>query len=118
MNTKIFFLKNDLVLTARVSLPKDYTMRGYFYGRYRDHNYLAFQLEYRQYFWRRLGFVAFAGFGDVEDEITRFSLTNLKHTFGFGLRFLFNQEEKINLRMDIGFGQDTNGIYFGMEEAF
>lgn len=93
-------------------------MRGYFYGRYRDHNYLAFQLEYRQYFWRRFGFVAFAGFGDVEDEITRFSLTNLKETWGFGLRFLFNEEEKINLRMDIGFGQDTNGIYFGMEEAF
>jgi outer membrane protein assembly factor BamA len=93
-------------------------MRGYFYGRYRDHNYLALQVEYRQYFWWRFGFVVFAGFGDVEDEITRFSLTNLKETWGFGLRFLFNEEKKINLRMDIGFGQDTNGIYFGMEEAF
>jgi len=93
-------------------------MRGYYYGRYRDHNYLAVQLEYRQYFWWRFGFVAFVGFGDVEDEITSFSLPNLKETWGFGLRFLFNEEEKINLRVDFGFGKDTNGIYFGMEEAF
>ena len=93
-------------------------MRGYFKGRYRDLNYFALQVEYRQYFWRRWGFVAFAGFGDVDSEITKFSLTNLKQTIGFGLRFLFNEEEKINLRMDIGFGRDTNGIYFGMEEAF
>jgi len=93
-------------------------MRGYFKGRYRDQNYFALQLEYRRYFWRRFGFVVFAGVGDVENEITLFSLPNLKHTLGFGLRFLFNEEEKINLRMDIGFGKDTNGIYFGMEEAF
>lgn len=94
------------------------TMRGYYYGRYRDFNYLTLQVEYRQYFWRRFGFVVFGGFGDVEDEITRFSLTNMKETFGFGLRFLFNEEEKINLRVDFGFGRDTHGIYFGMEEAF
>jgi outer membrane protein assembly factor BamA len=100
------------------ALGGSYVMRGYYLGRYRDNNYLAFQVEYRQYFWWRFGFVAFAGFGDVEDEITRFSLTNLKETYGFGLRFLFNEEEKINLRMDIGFGENTNGIYFGMEEAF
>jgi hypothetical protein len=36
-----------------------------------------------------------------------------------GLRFLFNKKQKINLRMDLGFGQDGNsGVYFGIEEAF
>ena len=93
-------------------------MRGYFKGRYRDKNYLAVQFEYRQYFWWRFGFAVFGSSGEVADEITSFSLPNLKHTFGFGLRFLFNEEEKINLRMDIAFGKNTNGIYFGMEEAF
>ena len=93
-------------------------MRGYFFGRYRDRDYFAFQAEYRQYFWRRFGFVAFAGFGDVARDLTALSLYRLKPTYGFGLRFLFNEDEKINLRADIGFGKDTNGVYFGIEEAF
>ena len=93
-------------------------LRGYFLGRYRDKDYFAFQAEYRQYFWKRLGFVAFAGFGDVARDLTALSLHRLKPTYGFGLRFLFNEKEKVNLRADIGFGKDTNGIYFGIEEAF
>jgi outer membrane protein assembly factor BamA len=93
-------------------------MRGYFQGRYRDQDYLALQAEYRQYFWWRLGFIAFAGFGDVTRDLTALSIRNLKPTYGVGLRFLFNEKEKINLRCDIGFGEDTNGIYFGIEEAF
>jgi outer membrane protein assembly factor BamA len=93
-------------------------MRGYFLGRYRDKDYFAFQAEYRQYFWNRFGFVAFAGFGDVARDLTALSIGRLKPTYGFGIRFLFNEKENVNLRADIGFGKDTNGIYFGIEEAF
>ncbi len=94
-------------------------MRGYFQGRYRDRNYIAFQMEYRQYVTPKLGFVAFGGVGDVGNEITDLSLRELKYSFGGGLRYLFNKKENVNLRMDIGIGQDGNtGIYFGIEEAF
>jgi outer membrane protein assembly factor BamA len=93
-------------------------MRGYFKGRYRDKQYLMGQMEYRRYFWWRLGFVAFVGAGDVAPEITKFTLNTFKYSYGAGLRFLFNKAEKVNLRMDLGFGKDTNGIYFGLEEAF
>jgi len=61
----------------------------------------------------------FAGAGDVfgspESDI---SFSNLKYSYGFGLRFLFNRQERINLRADFGFGRDTRGVYFGLEEAF
>lgn len=93
-------------------------MRGYFEGRYRDKNYIAGQVEYRQYFWWRLGFVAFFGAGDVVDDLTRLTGNDLKFSYGAGLRFLFNEEQKINIRIDAGFGKDTNGIYFGIQEAF
>jgi outer membrane protein assembly factor BamA len=94
-------------------------MRGYFEGRYRDKAYTMLQLEYRQYFWWKFGFAVFAGAGDVASDITKFQLKELKYSYGLGLRFLFNKEEKVNLRMDIGFGNDGNsGIYFGLEEAF
>jgi len=94
-------------------------MRGYFQGRYRDRNYVAFQTEFRQYVSEKLGFVAFAGFGDVGQEITDLTLKDLKYSFGGGLRYLFNKKENVNLRMDIGVGRDGNtGVYFGIEEAF
>lgn len=94
-------------------------LRGYFYGRYRDRAYAMTQLEYRQYFSKRFGFVVFAGTGDVAGQIMDLNLSNLKYSYGGGLRFLFNQKEKINLRMDLGFGNAGNrGIYFGIEEAF
>ena len=94
-------------------------MRGYFEGRYRDNVFSMLQLEYRQYFWWRFGFVVFAGVGDVANDITKFKLNDFKLSFGAGLRFLFNKEENINLRVDLGFGNDGNsGIYFGIEEAF
>ena len=94
-------------------------MRGYFKGRYRDRFYGAIQMEYRQFFWRRFGFVVFAGLGDVAESLIKINTNTVKYSLGFGLRYLFNKEEKVNLRMDVGFGKDGNhGIYFGIEEAF
>lgn len=94
-------------------------MRGYFMGRYRDRNYVAFQSELRQYISPKIGFVAFGGIGDVGEEITDLSIKNIKYSIGGGLRYLFNKKENVNLRMDVGFGRDGNtGIYFGIEEAF
>ena len=94
-------------------------MRGYFHGRYRDHHYAAAQVEYRTRVWWRLGAVVFAGVGDVfGSTASEFSFANLKYSYGFGLRFVFNRQEKINLRADFGFGRDTRGVYFGLEEAF
>ena len=94
-------------------------MRGYFNGRYRDNFYGMLQLEYRQYFSKRFGFVAFGGMGNVSSNMLEFQFSNLKYSYGAGLRFLFNKKQKVNLRMDIGFGNDGNrGIYFGIQEAF
>ncbi len=94
-------------------------MRGYFHGRYRDNAYAMLQAEYRQYFWRKFGFVVFAGLGNVSERLVDYDLGSMNYSFGGGLRFKFNEEQKINLRMDIGIGQDGNtGIYFGIEEAF
>jgi len=93
-------------------------MRGYYYGRFRDKIYVAEQIELRTFFWKRLGAVAFAGMGNVTDEYDGLSLRQSQFSFGGGLRFKFNQAEKVNVRMDIGFGKGTSGVYFGMEEAF
>jgi outer membrane protein assembly factor BamA len=117
-----FYLKNvsgDAPFYELPALGGHQRMRGYFQGRYSDDNYMSLQTEFRQYFTKRLGFVAFVGIGDVSEQITDLNLNEIKHSFGGGLRYLFNKKEHVNLRMDIGIGADGNtGIYFGIEEAF
>jgi hypothetical protein len=93
-------------------------MRGYYQGRYRNKNYFAAQLEYRLHLYGRWGMTAFAGMGRVGEKIKDFNFRGMKVSTGAGLRFLFNKEKKINVRMDIGFGRNTSGVYFGIEEAF
>ena len=63
-------------------------------------------------------FVIFMGVGQVSDKLRNFQFKRLKYSWGGGLRFKFNKAEKVNIRMDIGFGKDTSGVYFGLEEAF
>lgn len=93
-------------------------MRGYFFGRYRDEAFLTCQAEYRKIIWERVGAVVFLGMGDVAKKLSQFKLSQFKYSYGVGLRVVFDKKEKINMRMDLGFGKNTNGIYFSLEEAF
>ena len=93
-------------------------MRGYFFGRYRDEAYLTWQIEYRKIIWSRIGAVAFFGMGDVASRFSQLDLTQFKYSYGVGLRYVFDEKEGLNVRMDIGFGNNTSGIYFSLEEAF
>ena len=117
-----FYLSSAMGETPFYKLPAlggPKRMRGYFMGRYRDNFYSMFQAEYRQYFWKRLGFVVFGGLGNVASEMLEYDFSTMKYSYGLGLRFQFNKKQKVNLRADIGFGNDGNrGIYFGIEEAF
>lgn len=94
------------------------TMRGYFLGRYRDKQYLMAQAEYRTIVWWRLGLVGFAGVGDVTNSLSNLRFPDLKYSVGIGIRFVLDVKEKLNVRMDIGFGKESAGLYFAIEEAF
>jgi len=93
-------------------------MRGYYEGRYRDHDLIVVQSEYRLPLWRRFGLVGFAGLGDVAGKMSRFRSREVKTSAGFGLRYMLIPEEKMNLRFDFGFGKDTSGFYVTITEAF
>ena len=95
-----------------------YTMRGYYEGRYRDKNLLAFQAEYRLPLFWRFGLVGFAGFANVAGKFNRLDLGDLKSSYGAGLRFTFSKNEKIQIRFDMGFGEGTSGFYASIYEAF
>lgn len=95
-----------------------YVMRGYYQGRFRDKNLLAAQTEYRLPLFWRVGLTGFIGVGGIAGKIADFSLNNLKYSAGFGLRFMMDKDEKLNLRMDYGFGNNSTALYFTVSEAF
>jgi outer membrane protein assembly factor BamA len=100
------------------ALGGDNIMRGYYEGRYRDKLYLATQAEVRMRLTNRWGLVAFAGIGDVSGDLAGFRLNNVKPSFGFGMRFMLDTDELLNVRADFAYGRDTKGVYFNAKEAF
>ncbi len=93
-------------------------LRGYIEGRYVDRHIIATQVEYRKHLFGRLGMVAFAGVGDVANKVENFKFKNLRPSFGLGLRFLLDKEERLNARLDFGIGKNSSNPYLGISEAF
>ena len=99
-------------------LGGDQQARGYFFGRYRDQNLNAIQLEYRQDIWWRLGFAVFGGVNLVSKD-WNIRTENVKPNLGLGLRFLVDKTEGTNLRLDYAIGQDgQSGFYISFGESF
>jgi outer membrane protein assembly factor BamA len=94
-------------------------MRGYYEGRYTDKNLLAFQAELRFPLYKRFGMVTFAGVGRVGSTLGEvFVPQHLKPSIGAGLRFALSEQERLHLRVDVGFGNKSNGTYLNMGESF
>lgn len=94
-------------------------LRGYSNVRHIDKNLALLQAEYRfvPVMWR-VGFVVFAGAGDVFNHPGDIELNKLKYNGGLGIRYQFSREEKINIRADYGVGRKTAGDYIDLGEAF
>lgn len=92
-------------------------MRGYYSGRYRDKKLIDAQVELRQHIYKRSGVVVWAGAGNVFREFSKLKMKETLPTVGFGYRFRL--KERINLRLDYGFGrQGQSAFYINLNEAF
>ncbi len=103
-------------------LGNDEMMRGYYNGRYRDKNMVAGQTELRYRLSDRIGLAAFVGTGTVFRD--SFSFNQLKPNYGGGLRYFFDTEKGLTMRVDYGVGQKPagearqQGFYLSLGEAF
>ncbi len=93
-------------------------LRGYYDGRYRDKVLVALQAEYRFPIVWRLGGVVFGGVGQVAPAVADLSLKDPKVAGGAGLRFLLEEAQHVNLRVDFGLSLEQNGFYLQITEAF
>lgn len=97
-------------------LGTPFDLRGYTWGRYRD-SALAFGLlEYRHMFGeaKKHGMVAWGGAGSIASDIESFNhwLPN------WGVGYRLEMQPRMNLRLDLGFGEDSGALYVNFNEAF
>jgi hypothetical protein len=103
-------------------MGNDEIMRGYYEGRYRDRNLLVGQAELRLRLSERFGVVGFAGAGEVFHS--SFTTAALKPNLGGGLRYFFDIEKGLAVRIDYGIGQQpvgeqrASGLYIALGQAF
>jgi hypothetical protein len=104
------------------ALGNDEIMRGYYNGRFRDRNLIAGQTELRYRMTERFGIVGFLGTGEVFNK--DFSTSELKPNYGGGLRYFFDVQKGLSIRVDYGVGEKRpgesrqSGVYVGLGEAF
>lgn len=113
-----YFSQGSVPWREMGALGNDRIMRGYYSGQFRDQNYIAAQAEYRKAFNKFVGAVLFAGTGEVASALNQFNIKGLKPNAGIGFRLKMDRTEKLNLRMDLGFGKSVSNFYLGFAEAF
>ncbi len=104
------------------ALGNDQIMRGYYSGRFRDRNLIAGQTELRYRIDERFGIVGFIGTGEVSHDA--FSAHDLKPNYGGGVRYFFDLQKGLSIRVDYGVGEKRpgesrqSGLYISLGEAF
>ena len=93
-----------------------YRMRGYYEGQYRDNDMVQTQVELRQKIYNRHGIVVWGGAGNVFPKTDKFKWSQTLPSYGLGYRWEF--KNRVNVRLDYGFGKGQNAFYFNINEAF
>ena len=93
-------------------------MRGVYLGRFRDYSMMVVQAEYRQPLFWRLSTALFVGLGQAAPTASQITLSGFKVAGGAGIRFSADTEERINLRLDSAWSENTPALYLTVFEAF
>lgn len=93
-------------------------LRGFYEGKYRDKHTLIFQTELRSILYKNFGGAVFGGAGFLggDNEYVRFNFP--KWSYGLGLRYRVNKNDKLNLRLDYAWGNGKGNFYATFGEAF
>ena len=106
---------------SQLGTPWD--LRGYTWGRYRDESMIYLMAEYRHQFsnadgsLKKSGVVGWVGGGSIFG-VGNTEETNNRILPNFGIGYRLELQPRMNLRVDMGFGRETMGIYVNFNEAF
>lgn len=99
-------------------LGGDYSLRGIYYGRYRDNVALSVESELRFPIFWILGGTVFGGIGQVAPDYDALVFDQFHYTYGLGLRLTVDSKHDVNLRFDLGFSNDQTLFIMNFAEAF
>ncbi len=117
--TFVHSTKGDVPLRELPRLGGPNMMRGYFMGRYRDKQLWATQVEYRKPLGKLLVAAAFTSVGGVAPELRSMKISDLRYTYGAGLRIMVNKAKHLYARFDFAMSTEgDSGFYFRIADAF
>ena len=96
----------------------DWGSRGVYFGRFRDKQSLAGNLELRFPLFWIFGGTLFGGVGQVQPSLAEFKWNKNHFIYGTGLRVMVSSKNRVNLRFDLGFSQDNVAFIVDFSEAF
>lgn len=117
-NTMLKLNNGDVPVQRLATAGGDKILRGYARNRFHDDNFVGSQVEYRFPLFWKLGMAAFAGVGDVFDKPRDVNFSTLKYSVGTGFRYAIRPEQKLNTRLDVGYGREGFNVYLMIGEAF
>lgn len=109
------FTDGDVPWNLLPDLGGSNAMRGYIKGRYRDEQMMMGQVEYRLPIFQRYGMVFWGAAGSVAPKIGDLT-EELLTSYGTGFRFKI--KDNINLRLDVGVGENETNFYLNVNEVF
>ncbi len=101
----------------------DDNMRAITANKFIDRHTIIFRIENRIFpfsnpLLERFGFVTFIETGEVAGDLEDLSINRLKLSYGAGLRISFLMNDRLNVRLDIGFGEQNQSLSMGSREEF
>ncbi|NDV20658.1 BamA/TamA family outer membrane protein [Pseudodesulfovibrio sp. JC047] len=93
-------------------------LRGFPYAEYIDKQSASIQTEIKYKLTQRWGVNLFGGLGWVADEPNQLFKNSTIPTGGFGVRYLLSEKETMYLSTEIGFGPNSQAVYFRVGEWF
>jgi len=109
------FTDGDVPWNLLPDLGGSKAMRGYIKGRYRDEQMMIGQVEYRLPIFQRYGMVFWGAVGSVAPKVSELTETLLT---SYGTGFRFKLKDNINLRLDVGVGENETNFYLNVNEVF
>lgn len=117
-NTVMNFNNGEVPVQRLATSGGERILRSYARNRFFDDHFVGTQAEYRFPLIWKFGMVAFVGVGDVFDKPSDISFSTLKYSVGTGFRYSILPQEKLNSRLDIGYGREGFAVFVGIGEAF
>ncbi|MCC4833734.1 BamA/TamA family outer membrane protein [Shewanella sp. 10N.7] len=109
------FTSGDVPWNMLPDLGGSSAMRGFIKGRYRDEQMMMGQVEYRLPIFQRYGMVFWGAVGSVAPNVSDLT-EELLASYGTGFRFKI--KDNINLRFDVGVGENETNFYLNVNEVF